>query len=227
MNIADRTRRIIDLSTPLYDGIRGLTTEPKTSIDTAGYNTTTLHLYSHTGTHMDAPKHFVAGGSTIDEVDLRACVGPAEVIDLTPTAPNAMIRVADLRAAAERISAGTRVLLRTDWCLHVDTEDFRTHMPIISLELAHWLVQRQVALVGVEQPSVASVRSGDEQELRDVHQALLNGGVVIVEGLCNLHQLTHDRIHFVALPLPIRGGDGSPMRAIAIEIDEERNGLQS
>ena len=134
-----------------------------------------------------------------------------------------MIRVADLGAAADRISAGSRVLLRTDWCLHVDAEDFRTQMPRISLELANWLVQRQAALLGVEQPSVASVRPGDEQELRDVHQALLKGGVVIVEGLCNLHQLTHDRIHFVALPLPIRDGDGSPVRAIAIEMDEERD----
>ncbi len=52
------TPRIVDLSTPLYDGIRGLETEPKTTIDTEGYNTTTLHLYSHTGTHMDAPRHF-------------------------------------------------------------------------------------------------------------------------------------------------------------------------
>ena len=130
------TTGIVDLSTPLYDGIRGLTTEAKTSIDTHGYNTTTLHLYSHTGTHMDAPKHFVEGGGTIDEVDLGVCVGPAEVIDLTATEPNAEITVEDLLPHEGRIVAGARVLLRTDWCLHVEADDFRTHMPRISLQLA-------------------------------------------------------------------------------------------
>ena len=210
------TTGIVDLSTPLYDGIRGLTTEAKTSIDTHGYNTTTLHLYSHTGTHMDAPKHFVEGGGTIDEVDLGVCVGPAEVIDLTATEPNAEITVEDLLPHEGRIVAGARVLLRTDWCLHVEANDFRTHMPRISLQLARWLVKRRVVLLGVETPSVASVRPGHEQELGDVHRALLEGGVVIVEGLCNLHELHQDRVHFVALPLRVRGGDGSPVRAIAI-----------
>ncbi|HJP29568.1 MAG: cyclase family protein [Candidatus Latescibacteria bacterium] len=211
------TRRIIDLSTPLYDGIRGLTTEPKTSIGVQGYNTTTLHLYSHTGTHMDAPKHFVEGSGTIDEVDLQACVGSAEVIDLTAIEPAGVMSVADVVPHAGRIEAGSRVLLRTDWCRHVNAEDFRTHMPRVSLELARWFVEREVALLGVEQPSVASVNPGDEQELGDVHRALLNGGVVIVEGLCNLHELRQDRVHFVALPLRLQQGDGSPVRAIAIE----------
>jgi kynurenine formamidase len=64
---------------------------------------------------------------------------------------------------------------------------------------------------------VASVRPGHEQELRDVHRALLEGGIVIVEGLCNLHELHQDRVHVVALPLRVRGCDGSPVRAIAIE----------
>ena len=87
------TRRIIDLSTPLYDGIRGLTTEPCTSIEADGYNTTTLHLYTHTGTHMDAPKHFVPGGGAIDGIALNACVGPAQVIDVTSVQPDGMIEV--------------------------------------------------------------------------------------------------------------------------------------
>ena len=112
--------------------------------------------------------------------------------------------------------------MRTDWCLHVEADDFRTHMPRISLELARWLVERQVALLGVETPSVASVRPGNEQELGDVHRALLEGGVV-VEGLCNLHELRQDRVHFVALPLRVRGGDGSPVRAIAIEDSQQES----
>ena len=75
----------------------------------------------------------------------------------------------------------------------------------------------QVALLGMEQPSVASVRPENRQELTDVHRALLQGGVVIVEGLCNLDQLKQEQVQFVALPLRLRDCDGSPVRAIAIE----------
>lgn len=211
------TRRIIDLSTPLYDGIRGLTTEPKTSIASEGYQTTTLHLYSHTGTHMDAPKHFVEGGGSIDGIDLQACVGPARVIDVTHVEPNGLIGVSDLGVAADAIAPGDRILLRTDWCLHVDKDDFRSHMPRVALELARWLVDRGVALLGVEQPSVASVRPECAEELRDVHSTLLLGAVVIVEGLCNLHALRNDCVQFTALPLHLQDCDGSPVRAIAVE----------
>ena len=210
MSVMTESQRIIDLSTPLYDGIRGLTTEPDTSIEVEGYNTMMLHLYSHTGTHMDAPKHFVAGGGAIDQVNLQACVGTARVIDVTAVEANGVICIADLGAAAARIGAGSRVLLRTDWHRHVDADDFRSHMLRVSL-------QRQVALLGMEQPSVASVRPENRQELTDVHRALLQGGVVIVEGLCNLDQLKQEQVQFVALPLRFRDCDGSPVRAIAIE----------
>ena len=209
--------RIIDLSVTLYDGIRGLTTEPHTTIAGDGYNTTTLHLYSHAGTHMDAPRHFVEGGGTIDEVNLAVCAGPAEVIDLSDTGPDALIEVADLALHEGRVVPGAHLLLRTDWSLRLGDDDYRSHMPRVSLPLARWLVERGVALLGVETPSVASVRQGREAELRDVHRTLLQGGVVIVEGLCNLHQLRREVVEFVALPLKVHGCDGSPVRAIAIE----------
>ena len=101
-----------------------------------------LHLYSHTGTHMDAPKHFVAGGGAIDQVNLQACVGTARVIDVTAVEANGVICIADLGAAAARIGAGSRVLLRTDWHRHVDADDFRSHMLRVSLQLAQWLLQQ-------------------------------------------------------------------------------------
>ena len=86
------TRRIVDLTQTLYHGIRGLETEQKTTIADIGCNTTTLHLYSHAGTHMDAPLHFVDGGDTIDNVLLDRCIGPAVVCDLTHKEPNTSIR---------------------------------------------------------------------------------------------------------------------------------------
>jgi len=205
--------KIIDLTLTLYHGMRGVEIQPHTRIATDGYNTTHLKLYSHAGTHMDAPLHFLEGGATIDQWDLQKCIGPALVLDLVHKAPDTLITVADVAAYADQIEPGARLLLRTDWDRHVELPDYRTHFPRIARELAQWLVARGVWLVGVQTPSVASLV--DRDELRDVHQILLGGEIVIVECLANLDQLL-PMVNFIALPLKVQAGDGSPVRAVAI-----------
>lgn len=209
--------RIIDLSLTLRDGMRGVGFASATAMPADSYNTTNLHLYSHAGTHMDAPLHFVDGGRTIDNVLLEKCVGQAQVFDLTHKAPHSLITVADLQPFASRVTPHSRLLLRTDWDKHADADDFRSHFPRISLELAEWLVERDIWLLGVQSPSVASLRPEDKQELIDVHQTLLKAEIVIVEGLANLHAIQQDEVQFVSLPLKLDGIDGSPARPIAIE----------
>lgn len=204
---------IVDLTLTLYHGMRGVEIHPHTRIATDGYNTTNLTLYSHAGTHMDAPLHFLDGGATIDQWDLQRCIGPALVVDLSHKEPNSLITVADLAPVAEQIAPGSRILLRTDWDAHAELPDYRTHFPRISRELAYWLVAQGVWLVGVQTPSVASL--ADREELRDVHQILLRGQIVIVECLAHLNQLP-PQVTFIALPLKVQAGDGSPVRAVAI-----------
>jgi kynurenine formamidase len=194
--------------------MRGVEILPNTWLDQEGFNTTKLHLYSHAGTHVDAPRHFLNEGRTLDQVDLNKCIGPARVIDLSDKAANSFITVADLTPHAAKIGQGSRLLLRTDWSRHVDLPDYRTHFPRISAELAHWLVGRGIWLLGLEMPSVASLQI--YEELREVHQILLRGEVVIVECLANLHELAEE-VYFIATPLKVRQGDGCPVRAIAIE----------
>lgn len=207
------SRRIVDLTLTHYHGMRGVEIHPNTTIAEEGFNTTNLKLYSHAGTHMDAPRHFIDGGRTIDRLDLEKCVGPALVIDLSHKAPNSLMTVEDLAQHAAQIGPGTRLLLRTDWDLHAEQSDYRTSFPRISVELATWLVERGVWLVGLEMPSVASLQ--DKEELTVVHQTLLRGEVVIIECLANLRDLP-PRVTFMALPLKIQAGDGSPIRAIAV-----------
>ena len=209
--IANQT--IVDLSQPLVHGMRGVEISPHTTIHADGYNTTNLHLYSHAGTHMDAPRHFLEQGATIDQWPLGKCLGPAHVIDLSFKEPNSLLTIDDLGTATEVITAGSRLLLRTDWDDHAALTDYRTHFPRISRELAQWFVEREVWLVGVQTPSVASL--SDRDELRDVHQILLRGEIVIVECLMNL-RLLPATVTFIALPLKVAHGDGSPVRAIAL-----------
>jgi predicted dehydrogenase/kynurenine formamidase len=208
-------RRVVDLSLPVDNHLRGASISPAKSIAVEGWNATTLTLYSHCGTHMDAPVHFLDGGATLDAQSLDTCCGDALVLDLTPTSPGELITVASIENAMGNAVLGKRLLLRTDWHKRLGTPEYRDRLPRISIELAHWLVQKGVRLIGVEPPSVADVNA--IKELTDVHQALFRGGVTIVEGLANLDQLTSRLVTFIALPLKITGGDGCPVRAIAIE----------
>jgi kynurenine formamidase len=137
------------------------------------------------------------------------------VLDLTPTEPKELIGVKHLAKWADVISPGDRLLLRTDWHRRFGTPEYRNALPRISPGLATWLVERKVALLGVEPPSVADVNS--LEELTVVHRILLGGHVVIVEGLAHLDEVKTEIVEFVALPLRIVGGDGCPVRAIAIE----------
>ena len=204
----------IDLTLPLENGMRGVLLEPARSVLKDGWNATTLTLYSHCGTHMDAPRHFLADGEGIEQIALETCMGPARLIDLTPVHPRELITPDRLGPAAGHVGKGDRVLLRTDWSHRHGSSAWREELPRIDVSLARWLVERGVALVGVEPPSVADVNNLDE--LTTVHHILLKAGIVIVEGLTNLDKLTTSNFDLVVLPLRLPGCDGSPVRAVAI-----------
>jgi kynurenine formamidase len=164
---------------------------------------------------MDAPLHFGVSRQTIDQIPLDRCIGPAWLVDLDGIASRALIRVQDLGATAERVRSGDGLLLRTGWSRRLGEPAYRDELPRVSLELARWCVEQGVRLLGVEPPSVADVH--DRQEVTAVHRVLLGGGVIVVEGLTNLDQIRADRVTLMAIPLRIAGGDGSPVRAFAIE----------
>lgn len=207
--------RVIDLTLPITPTMRGVEISVAKTIERDGWNATTLSLYSHAGTHMDAPRHFCPEEATLERQDLSVCCGPARVVNLAPVEPHQLITVADVEGALGAVKPGDRLLIRTDWHHHYGTDEYRDALPRISIELARWLVDRRVALIGVEPPSVADVN--ERKELTEVHQTLFRGGVTIVEGLANLDQLTQSEVDFIALPLNVVGGDGSPVRAIALE----------
>ena len=208
-------RRIIDLTLTLEPDMRGVKIHQAKTLASEGWNAKRIELYSHCGTHMDAPRHFISAGSTIDSVDLSACIGPARIVDLTPIEPREFITVKHLGTAADVIGKGDRLLLRTDWHKRHGAPEYRDALPRIDVELAQWLVDRGVALLGVEPPSVADVN--DREELTAVHRILLGGGVVIVEGLAYLDQIESDTVELTVLPLKVLYGDGAPVRAVAIQ----------
>ena len=209
--------RLIDLTVPVAAGDRGVRIEPTRRFEKDGWNASTLCLYSHCGTHIDAPVHFGVGTESIDVMSVENFIGPAWLVDVRPISPRALIEPRDLGDVAEQFEPGDSLLICTGWSAYYGQDRYRDELPRISAELAQWCSDNKVRMLGVEPPSVADINN--LEELAIVHSILLEGGVVVVEGLANLEALKQPKVTFIALPLKIAGGDGAPARAIAIEND--------
>ena len=207
--------RIIDLTVTMKEGMRGVSFETLNVLETDGWNARMLHLYSHAGTHVDAPLHFGVSDGTIDQIPLERFIVDAWVIDAPAVTDSMMIGIGHLRDVKDKLTAGEGLLFRTGWHRFIDGENYRTALPWIGRDLALWCVEKKVKLIGVEPPSVAILT--DRQELQAVHRILLGGDVILVEGLCNLDEIRKPKVKIIALPLKIEGGDGAPARVIAIE----------
>lgn len=209
--------RVIDLSLPVYNEMPVYPGDPKVffmkyrSINPDGYNLTQFLMGSHTGTHLDVPLHFVDGGQSIDKFPPESFMGEAYVVDLSYKKAEEDITPEDLVPYEDKIQPGTKLLLRTDWYKVLPDRRYFKEQPRISYELALWLVEKKVSLLGLETPTINPV---DNKKL---HQTLLSGGIILVEALAHLDEIKKDKVFFIALPLKIINGDGSPVRAVAIE----------
>ena len=202
----------IDLSVPLRDGMvhwpgdPGIRIRKVKEIGRAGSSDLSLlSMGSHTGTHMDAPGHFLKGGRTIDRLPLETVIGPARVI---PVRHLREIRVEELRP--HRIRRGERILFKTRnsarcWNSSRFVKDF-VHL---TTESARYLAALRLACIGVDYLSVG----GYKKDGAEVHRALLRAGIWIIEGL-NLSAARPGRYELICLPLKIERGDGAPARAI-------------
>ena len=173
---------------------------------------THLDMGAHTGTHIDAPAHFIPGGSGVDESDLHTLVGPALVVH----APEADALTADVIAGLPIPPGTERVLFRTrnSAAYSEPTRQegaFSEDFVAITEDGARWLVDRGVRLVGIDCLSVGPYHSGEA-----THRTLLQAGVIPVEGL-NLSGIPAGTYQLVCLPLKIVGADGAPARAILID----------
>jgi arylformamidase len=175
------------------------------------FNVSRLHLSSHSGTHVDAPFHFVSQGGTVDRLPLDVLVGPALVLDMEDL-PGKTIHALDL-AGLHPPRSTTRLLLKTrnsnlwaDRC-----NEFEPDYVHLDAKAAAWLVQRGIRLLGLDYLSVEAFHSTTYK----VHQTLLEAGLVVVEGL-DLSAVPAGPCQLVCLPLKIEGGDGAPARVLVI-----------
>ncbi|MEM1326513.1 MAG: cyclase family protein [Bacteroidota bacterium] len=207
--------RSIDLTLPYDEQIAGFSSETARDLKKDGWNARWLKIYSHAGTHIDAPLHFGMDG-TIDAFTPSDFMGKAWVIDLTNVSPSELLEVRHLENLADQIQAGDSLILKTGWSKYLNNRElYRNQLPRISAELAKWMVVRKIKMLGVEPPSVADVNN--LPEVTEIHEILLSGNVIIIEGLTNLDAIRQEQVFLIALPLKIKNGDGAPARVIALE----------
>ena len=204
--------KIYDISVPVHPDLPVWPGDPAVSLTPASQiaagdtaNVTYLAMSAHTGTHVDAPYHFLEDGVTLDKVPLEIMVGPAYVLHLPDVN---LITAAVLEGAS--IPAGTRRLLfktRNSEIWQRET-DFQPEFVAISPDGAQYLADLGIRLVGVDYLSVAPYQDG-----RPTHEILLGAGVLIIEGL-NLAEIAQGKYTLYCLPLNLQNVDGAPARVI-------------
>ncbi|HYM64638.1 MAG TPA: cyclase family protein [Gaiellaceae bacterium] len=203
--------RIIDLSVtiregmPIYDGNPGIHLSRAQSIeDGADVNVSRLDLGVHTGTHVDAPIHFLPDGAGAEALPLDVLVGPADVVDATTlTGP---IDASSL-GSLELPEGLERLLLKTPNSELWSSDEFTRNFIRLTGDGARFLVERGIRLVGIDYLSI-----GDQE----AHRELLGAGVVAVEGL-DFRGVDPGAYTLVCLPLRLVGSDGAPARVILLQ----------
>jgi arylformamidase len=206
----------IDITVPLKEGMAiwpgdvTIKIERRRSMDRGdAANNSAISLGVHTGTHMDAPKHFIKDGRSIDKLPLETSVGPARVIEIKDK-----ISIKPEELKQHNIKKGERILFKTvnsPRCWQTDA--FVNDFVFVTRDAAQFLVDAGVILVGVDYLSVGSPMDPEKAMRPDTHQILLGAGLYLIEGL-NLTAVKAGDYNLICLPLKLMDAEGSPVRAI-------------
>ncbi len=213
-----KIKRIIDISRRIYTGMavwpgddEVRITRTKTMKSGGDYNLSSMSMGVHTGTHADAPVHFVNDGISMPSVDLSRFIGFVKVFKLNS---EKYITADDLKGLP--VNEGDIIFFRTSNSDLPESEEFYKDFVYLEVSAAEYLVQKKIKTIGIDYLSVGGygVDSGPV-----VHRLLLSNSIGIIEGLC-MKDVREGTYMFSGLPLCIEGGDGSPVRAVLMEIEE-------
>lgn len=202
--------KIIDVSLPIYEKMVAFPNNP--TFKTKSLRTTTTYISqismsSHTGTHIDVPRHISEDGIGVDKIDLNQLVGPCRVLDMT----HCQTSISALDLKKQSIKEGERILVKTK----NSKLGFNLFLPdyvYLEGEAAEFLASKKIILFGIDSLSVKQLGSKDTRP----HTELLNNNIVIIEGL-DLAKVIPGQFEIFCLPLKLVGLDGAPSRVILID----------
>jgi len=204
----------ISSNLPSFPGSPQPQSIPWSNLKTDGYNLELLLLSSHSGTHMDAPYHFIETGSKINQIPVNRFVCNAILIKIKKSS-NQLITFKDIRLFEKKhgmIPKSSTVIFHTGWQKNMKKDSFFKKNPGLSASAANYLVSKKINLVGIDSPSIDIGK--DSKFL--IHRLLLKNNILIVENLCNLDKIKKIYFKLLVLPLKLKDATGSPVRAIAI-----------
>ncbi len=209
----------IDLSLTISESIPSFPGSPTphfidwSDIEHDGYNLELLFLSSHTGTHLDAPYHFVKNGLKIHQIPLDRLIGKAILIKLKKT-KNIPITKSDITLFEKKngkIPNNSSIFFFTDWQKNLKKNSYFTENPGLDSSSAKYLTSKKINPVGIDSPSIDL----GKDESFTVHHILSKNNILIVENLANLNKIKSMKFNFTILPLKLKDATGSPVRAIA------------
>lgn len=190
----------LNAQTPIYPGDPATIIKPAGILSSDGYADHHISIGTHVGTHIDAPMHMLEGGASLDKFPLEQFIGRGRLVDVTDGDFGIIKDVG--------IQEGDIVLFRTGMSDKYHDPVYFENYPVMSEEVAAYLVDAKVKMIGLDACSV------DSQEAFPVHKVLLAGDVLIIENLASLEQLVDKSFRIYALPLKLEL-DGAPARVIA------------
>jgi arylformamidase len=219
-----RFDQAVDLTQELANGMPIYAGNPVPSLKSFetlaknGVNLMSISLGSHSGTHTDAPRHFIEKGLAIDEIPPSKLIGVAYVADLSFKPIGSGITAEDLKSAlGASIGEDDIVICYTGCSDHWGEESVNSNYTYLTGEAAEYLASRKVRAVGIDFLSVEKFKSKDPV----AHRALLGRGIFIVESLSSaLKGLIGKRVLLICLPIKVQGGDAAPSRVIAVPIED-------
>ena len=212
MKIIDLTLTVSD-EIPTFPGSPQPNFIPWENVKEDGYNLELLFLSTHTGTHMDAPYHFLEKGAKIHEISLKKLVSEAVLIKSKKKGGESITKI-DIQKFEKKhgkIDNFSSVIFSTGWQRNLQKKYYFTKNPGLSVSAAKYLASKKINLVGVDSPSIDL---GKDSKF-SVHQIFAKKGILIVENLANLEKIKPAKFHLVVLPLKLKNATGSPVRAIA------------
>jgi len=204
---------------PIYPGDPSPSFENYYTLRKDGVNLTKITMGSHTGTHLDAPRHFIQDGIGIDRIPPDKLIGEAYVADLSRKPIGSGITSQDLkRDLEEKIASDDIVVIYTGCSEHWGDESINRDYTYLTGEAADYLVSKKVRAVGIDFLSVEKFKAPEPV----AHKTLLANGIFIIDSPRSaLNQFVAERILMICMPIQLQAGDGAPSRVVAVPIRED------
>ena len=212
--------KVIDLTLTISEQIPTFPGSPQPNfinwetLEKDGYNLELLFLSCHTGTHIDAPYHFLKDGQKIHQIVTRRLVTEAILIKIRKGANQSITKddIQKFERKYGKIDDGSTVIFHTGWQKNLKKESYFLRNPGLAVSAAKYLASKKVNLVGIDSPSIDL---GKDSKF-SVHRILAKSGILIVENLSNLEKINSEMFHLIVAPLKLKNATGSPVRAMAL-----------